>query len=111
MQNQNLCRLRIVVGRFFVIWLWAHVAVLALVGLANGSHWLAATVTGAAAAGIATAAWLYDREGPLVKRGQRRTRRRHGFHSCRVSLACPTYRDTPPALSRPWRDRRLHRAA
>ena len=67
MQNQNLCRLRIVVGRFFVIWLWAHVAVLALVGLANGSHWLAATATGAAAAGIATAAWLYDREGPLAR--------------------------------------------
>ena len=67
MQNQNLCRLRIAVGRFFVIWLWGHVAVLALVGLANGSHWQAATVTGAAAAGIATAAWLYDREGPLAR--------------------------------------------
>jgi methyl-accepting chemotaxis protein len=55
------------VGRYFVIWLWAHVAVLAVVGLANGSNWLAATVAGAAAAGIATAAWLYDREGPMAR--------------------------------------------
>ncbi|HEY2134621.1 MAG TPA: methyl-accepting chemotaxis protein [Xanthobacteraceae bacterium] len=67
MQNESLSRLRVVVGRFFVIGLWAHVAVLAVVGLANGSNWLAGILTGAAAAGIATAAWLYDREGPMAR--------------------------------------------
>ena len=67
MQNASLAKLRLVVGRFFVIGLWIHVPVIAVVGLANGAAWLAGTLTGAVAAGVATTAWLSDREGPLAR--------------------------------------------
>ena len=65
MQNASLAQLRLVVGRFFVVGLWVHVPVIAVVGLANGTAWLAGTLAGAVAAGTATAAWLSDRGGPL----------------------------------------------
>ena len=67
MQNASLTKLRLVVGRFFVVGLWIHVPVIAVVGLANGAAWLAGALTGAVAAGVATAAWLSDREGPLTR--------------------------------------------
>jgi len=65
--NASLVRLRLIVGRFFVIGLWAHVPVIAAVGLLNGTRWAGGTVAGMMAAGIATAAWLYDRDGPLAR--------------------------------------------
>jgi methyl-accepting chemotaxis protein len=41
--------------------------VIAVVGLANGTGWLVGALTGAVAAGVATAAWLSDRGGPLAR--------------------------------------------
>jgi methyl-accepting chemotaxis protein len=67
MQNRSLERLRLVVGQCFVVGLWAHVPVLAIVGLANGTNWLAGSVAGAIAAGVATAAWHFDRNSPLAR--------------------------------------------
>jgi methyl-accepting chemotaxis protein len=67
MDNAGLARLRLVVGRFFIAGLWVHVPVIATVGLANGTSWLAGTSAAAVAAAIATAAWLHDREGPLAR--------------------------------------------
>src|SRR5262249_535269 len=66
-QGGSLGRLRLMVGRYFIAGLWAHVPVIALLGLANGTSWMAATATAAIAAGIATAAWLSDREGPFAR--------------------------------------------
>jgi methyl-accepting chemotaxis protein len=67
MQNATLEQLRLVVGKCFVAWLWAQVPVLAIVGLANGTGWLAGTVAGTIAAGVATAAWYFDRNSPLAR--------------------------------------------
>jgi methyl-accepting chemotaxis protein len=67
MQSATLERLRLVVGQCFVAGLWAHVPVLAVVGLANGTSWLAGSVAGAIAAGVATAAWRLDRNSPLAR--------------------------------------------
>src|ERR1700719_968632 len=67
MQNASLERLRLVVGQCFVVGLWAHVPVIAVVGLANGMGWLAGTSAGAVAAGVATAAWHLDRNSPLAR--------------------------------------------
>ena len=67
MQIGSLDRLRQVVGQFFIAALWVHVPVIAVVGLANGTSWLAGTLAAAAAAGIATAAWLVDRNAPLTR--------------------------------------------
>jgi methyl-accepting chemotaxis protein len=67
MQNTSLARLRRGVGQWFVAALWAHVPVLAIVGLANGTAWFAATSAGVITAGIATAAWCLDRDGPLAR--------------------------------------------
>jgi methyl-accepting chemotaxis protein len=67
LQNASLTQLRLTVGRFFVIGLWAHVPVIAAVGLLNGTSAMAGTLASMAAAGAATAAWLHDREGPLAR--------------------------------------------
>jgi methyl-accepting chemotaxis protein len=67
MQNASLARLRRVVGQWFVVALWAHVPLLAVVGLANGTAWFAGTAAGVVAAGITTALWSLDRDGPLVR--------------------------------------------
>jgi methyl-accepting chemotaxis protein len=66
--RQNaIVRLRAIVARYFVIALWLHVPVLLTVGLVNGTEWLAGSLAGAAAAGIATAIWLSDRDGQLAR--------------------------------------------
>ena len=67
MQNASLEKLRHVVGQCFVAGLWAHVPVIAIVGLANGTAWLAGSVAGAGAAAIATVAWRFDRDGQLAR--------------------------------------------
>jgi methyl-accepting chemotaxis protein len=67
MQNTTLERLRLAVGQWFVVGLWVHVPLLAIVGLANGTSWLAGSVAGAIAAGVATAAWHFDRNSPLAR--------------------------------------------
>jgi len=67
LQNASLTQLRLTVGRFFVIGLWAHVPVMAVVGLLNGTSWMAGSLTSMVAAGIATAAWVHDREGPFAR--------------------------------------------
>jgi methyl-accepting chemotaxis protein len=67
MQNASLARLRRVVGQWFIVALWAHIPLLAIVGLANGTAWLAGTSAGVVAAGVATALWSLDRDGPLAR--------------------------------------------
>ena len=67
MQNATLEQLRLVVGRCFVVGLWAHVPVIGIVGLANGTPWLAGSLSGAVAAAIATAAWHFDRNSQLAR--------------------------------------------
>jgi len=67
MQQASLERLRLVVGRFFVAALWVHVPVMAIVGLANGTDWTTGSMAAAGAAGIATAAWVHDRNSPLAR--------------------------------------------
>jgi len=67
MYNASLTQLRLVVGRFFVAGLWAHVPVVALVGLANHTSWMAGSLAAVAAAAVATLAWLSDREGALAR--------------------------------------------
>src|SRR5262249_18204039 len=67
LQKGSLDGLRLVVGEYFVAGLWLQVPVIAIVGLANGTSWIAGTIAGALAAAIATAAWLYDREGPAAR--------------------------------------------
>jgi len=66
MQN-TLERLRAAVARFFVVGLWLHVPVLLIVGLANDASWLAGSLTGAMAAGVATVIWLADGAGALSR--------------------------------------------
>jgi methyl-accepting chemotaxis protein len=66
-ENSGLDRLRIGVGRFFIVALWLHVPMLVAIGVANDTSWLAGGVTGAVAAGIATVAWLQDRRGALSR--------------------------------------------
>jgi methyl-accepting chemotaxis protein len=63
----NLERLRIGVGRFFVTGLWLHLPVIAGIGLANGTSWIAGLVASALVAGICNAAWLSDRSGALPR--------------------------------------------
>src|SRR5690348_4719140 len=67
MQNASLEKLRLVVGQCFIAGLWAHLPVIAIVGLANGSAWLAGTSAGATAAAITTAVWHFDRNGQLAR--------------------------------------------
>ena len=67
MQNASLEKLRRVVGQCFIAGLWAHVPLMAVVGLVNGTAWLAGTVAAAVAAGIATATWRLDRDSPLAR--------------------------------------------
>jgi methyl-accepting chemotaxis protein len=67
MQNASLERLRLVVGQCFIAALWAHIPVIAVVGLANRTGWLAGTSAGVVAAGVATAAWHFDRNSPLAR--------------------------------------------
>ena len=67
MQNASLTQLRLVVGRFFVAGLWAQVPVIAVVGFANGTSWMAGSLAAFAAAAVATLAWFSDREGPLAR--------------------------------------------
>ncbi len=67
MQNTSLAQLRLVVGRFFVAGLWAHVAVVAIVGFTNGTSWIAGSLAAIAAAAIATLARSSDRDGPLAR--------------------------------------------
>src|SRR5205807_6052996 len=67
MQNASLAQLRLVVGRFFVAGLWAHVPAIAVVGLANATSWMAGSLAATAAAAVATLVWLFDREGPLAR--------------------------------------------
>jgi methyl-accepting chemotaxis protein len=67
MQNASLEKLRLVVGRCFIAGLWAHIPVIAVVGLANGTGWLAGTSAAVVAAGIATATWRFDRNSPLAR--------------------------------------------
>jgi methyl-accepting chemotaxis protein len=43
------------------------VPVILAIGLANSASWMAGTLAGITAAGIATVAWLYDREGSLAR--------------------------------------------
>src|SRR5262249_59307382 len=57
----------VVVGQCLIAGLWAHLPVIAIVGLANGSAWLAGTLAGATAAAIATAVWHFDRNGQLAR--------------------------------------------
>src|SRR5262249_39896477 len=63
----GLEQLRLTVGQYFVVGLWIHVPVIAMVGLANGTNWMSGLIAGAAAAGIATAAWFSDRKGPFAR--------------------------------------------
>jgi methyl-accepting chemotaxis protein len=67
MQTTSLDRLRRVVGQFFVAALWLHVPVIATVGIANGTDWVAGATAGTIAAGVATAAWLHDRGGQFAR--------------------------------------------
>jgi methyl-accepting chemotaxis protein len=67
MQNASLVQLRLVVGRFFVAGLWAQIPVMLVVGLANHTSWAAGTLAAIAAATVATAAWLCDRDGALAR--------------------------------------------
>jgi methyl-accepting chemotaxis protein len=67
MQNATLERLRLVVGQCFIVGLWAHVPVIAILGLANGTPWLAGSVAGAIAAAVATALWHFDRNSQLAR--------------------------------------------
>jgi methyl-accepting chemotaxis protein len=66
MQNA-LDRLRAAVARFFIVGLWLHVPVLLIVGLGNGTEWLAGSLTGAIAAGLATFVWLTDSTGVMAR--------------------------------------------
>src|SRR5690349_10939476 len=67
LQNATLTQLRLTIGRFFVIGLWAHVPLIAAVGLLNGTSWVAGTLASMTAAGIVTTAWVHDREGPFAR--------------------------------------------
>ncbi len=67
MQNASLERLRLAVGQCFVVGLWAHVPIIAVVGLANGTAWFAGTSAATVAAGVATAVWHFDRNSPLAR--------------------------------------------
>jgi methyl-accepting chemotaxis protein len=67
MKNASLAQLRLVVGRLFVAGLWAHVPVIAVVGLANHTSWMAGSLAAIAAAAVATIAWFSDREGSLAR--------------------------------------------
>jgi methyl-accepting chemotaxis protein len=67
MQNTTLDRLRLAVGQCFVAGLWAHVPLLAIVGWTNGTAWLSGALAGAVAAGVATAAWHFDRNSQLAR--------------------------------------------
>ena len=65
MQQSSLAEFRTKVGGLFVAGLWMHLPVIAAIGLANGTPWLAGSVVAAAAAGLATTAWGLDRNGQL----------------------------------------------
>jgi methyl-accepting chemotaxis protein len=63
MEAETVRQLRATVARFFVVALWLHLPVLALIGVLNGDFSLAALVAGAAACGVATLAWRQDAQG------------------------------------------------
>ena len=67
MELTSLDRLRISVGRFFVAGLWLHLPIVAAIGLANGTSWIAGVVVSAVLAAICTATWLADRGGALAR--------------------------------------------
>jgi methyl-accepting chemotaxis protein len=67
MQKSGMVELRIGVARFFVVALWLHLPLLLAIGLINSSGWIAGPLYGAIAAGLATAAYFYDRESPLCR--------------------------------------------
>ncbi len=67
MDLSSIDRLRINVGRFFVVALWLHLPAIAAIGLANGTAWIAGTVASGAIATIVTLAWLSDRGGALAR--------------------------------------------
>ncbi|HYM02665.1 MAG TPA: methyl-accepting chemotaxis protein [Stellaceae bacterium] len=67
MESSNLRSLRGDVGRYFVIGLWLHLPVLIAIGLINDSSWLTGAIIGAVSAGVATAAWLNDRQGVMAR--------------------------------------------
>ena len=67
MQKSGMVELRIGVARFFIIYLWLHVPLLLMIGLLNSSSWIAGPLYGAIAAGVATLAWLNDRESLLCR--------------------------------------------
>ncbi|HEY1721352.1 MAG TPA: methyl-accepting chemotaxis protein [Magnetospirillaceae bacterium] len=67
MELSSLDRLRIGVGRFFVIGLWFHLPIVAAIGLANDTSWIAGVIVSAVLAGICTASWLSDKGGATAR--------------------------------------------
>ncbi len=67
MESSGMVQLRAGVARFFIGALWLHLPVLVAVGLINGTSWLAGLIVAAAAAGIATGAWVRDPQGSLSR--------------------------------------------
>ena len=67
MESSGLLQLRAAVARFFIVALWLHLPLLLVIGLANGTAWLAALAIGAIAAGVATAAWFQDEQSPFCR--------------------------------------------
>ncbi|HUH82989.1 MAG TPA: methyl-accepting chemotaxis protein [Stellaceae bacterium] len=67
MESTSLVLLRRKVAWFLVIALWLHLLVLLAIGLLNDTAWPVALAIGTVAAGIATAAWLQDRDSVLTR--------------------------------------------
>ncbi|HXZ02724.1 MAG TPA: methyl-accepting chemotaxis protein [Stellaceae bacterium] len=67
METSSLLHLRAAMERFFIIALWLHLPLLLVVGLANGTNWLAALIIGAVASAVATAAWLKASQSPICR--------------------------------------------
>ena len=63
----SLLQLRISVGRFFILVLWLHLPLLALIGALNGTFSVATLCIGVFAAGIATIAWASDEQGETAR--------------------------------------------
>jgi methyl-accepting chemotaxis protein len=60
-------KLRATVARFFILALWLHLPVLAIIGFLNGSSSLIALATGGGAAALATVAWRQDAESAATR--------------------------------------------
>ena len=67
MESSDLLHLRAVVARFFIFALWLHLPLLLVIGLVNDTSWLAALIMAAIANGVATAAWLSDRQSAFCR--------------------------------------------